>query len=66
MKDCCDNPMKGKPKKVKKYDEVFETKGQKVTEGGKAILMANGRRFTRTVLPSSTSAPKPKKDENES
>ena len=38
------------PKKT--YTETFETRGQRVINGGTEIAMLNGRRFKRTVLPS--------------
>jgi hypothetical protein len=35
-----------------KHKEVFRTQGQRVVNGGTEIVMENGRRFKRTVLPS--------------
>ena len=46
-----------KPSK-KQYKEIFATEGQRVTRDGKEVIMQNGRRFKRTVLPS-VAQPKP-------
>ena len=48
---------KPKPKKDQ-YKERFKTEGQRVTRSGDEVIMSNGRRFKRTVLPSPL-APKP-------
>ena len=42
-----------------KHKEVFKTQGQRVVNGGDEIVMENGRRFKRTVIPSKYSAVKP-------
>ena len=47
-----------KPKLVKdQFPERFKTEGQRVSGDGTELVMSNGRRFKRTVLPSSA-APK--------
>ena len=43
---------KKKPKEVKYYTEGYATEGQSVTGDGSAVIMNNGRRFKRVVLPS--------------
>ena len=46
------------PKPIKdQYQERFKTEGQRVTGDGSEVIMSNGRRFSRTVLPSAA-APK--------
>ena len=43
-----------KPKPVKnQFPERFKTEGQRVSGDGTELVMSNGRRFKRTVLPSS-------------
>ena len=47
-----------KPKpKANEYTENYSTDGQRVTGDGAEVIMSNGVRFKRTVLPSSA-APK--------
>jgi len=41
-----------KPKEVKYYTEGYATEGQRVSGDGSAVIMNNGRRFKRVVLPS--------------
>jgi hypothetical protein len=41
------------------HEEVFKTQGQRVVNDGNEIVMENGRRFKRTVIPSKYSAVKP-------
>lgn len=47
--------MPGPQKKVnreKVYKEDYSTKGQRITNDGSEVIMNNGRRFKRVVLPS--------------
>ena len=47
-----------KPKPIKdQYPERIKTEGQRITGDGTELVMSNGRRFKRTVLPSAA-APK--------
>ena len=47
-----------KPKPVKdQYPERFKTEGQRISRDGTEVIMSNGRKFSRTVLPSAA-APK--------
>ena len=43
---------KKKPKDVKHYTEGYATEGQRITGDGSQVVMNNGRRFKRVVLPS--------------
>ncbi len=43
---------KKKSKDVKFYTEGFTTEGQSVTNDGSQVIMNNGQRFKRVVLPS--------------
>ena len=42
-----------KKKLVKLFTEEFTTEGQRVTKDGSEVIMKNGKKFKRTVLPSS-------------
>ena len=39
--------------KANQYPERFSTQGQRVSNDGSEVIMSNGRRFKRTILPSS-------------
>ena len=43
---------KKKPPTAKIYSEKYTTEGQRLTHDGSEVIMDNGRRFKRMVLPS--------------
>jgi len=43
---------KKKPPTAKIYSEKYTTEGQRLTHDGSEVVMNNGRRFKRMVLPS--------------
>ena len=57
---------KPKQKKAEKsYDDAYTTNGQRVSSDGNTVIMSNGHRFKRTVLPSVATIKRADQDENE-